>query len=323
MPETVPPQAKPLPLVSVVIPTYQRPTFLGRAIESVLKQTYANWELLVIDDNDPESEARRETEAFMQRFKNDARIRYLKHECNKGGAAARNTGIEQARGEYVAFLDDDDEWLPEKLEAQLEAFHYAPNVTVVVTGRKIVNGDQIRHAYPAKQGIVFPHILGVNFVGPTTAVLCRKRALDQIGGFDAQLAAAQDWDLYIRLAQLGEFRSIPTTLMVYYEHKDIRITQNFDSKIAALNRIYLKYQSDYLKYPKERSRFAFEFGKRSLEFGYMHVAKEKFASALRADARNVRAPLYWLLASLGHQNYERLRKGSKPLRRAMKRYLKG
>src|SRR5699024_5570587 len=106
--------------VSIVIPTHARPVFLGRAIDSVLRQTFPAWELLVVDDNPPGSEARVVTERFMEDFRWEARIRYLQHPTNLGGGAARNTGIRAAKGPYVAFLDDDDEWLPEKLALQLE-----------------------------------------------------------------------------------------------------------------------------------------------------------------------------------------------------------
>lgn len=101
------------PFVSIVIPTYNRARFLGRLVRSVLNQTYKNFEVIVADDASTD-----DTAEIIKTFKDD-RIRYIRHESNAGAAAARNTGIKASRGEYVAFQDSDDEWLPEKLEKQM------------------------------------------------------------------------------------------------------------------------------------------------------------------------------------------------------------
>ena len=98
-------------LVSVIIPTFQRAKYIERAIDSVLNQTYKNFEIIVVDDNDQESEARKEMIKRMDKYSSDSRIIYIKHEKNKNGAAARNTGINVAKGEYITFLDDDDYFL--------------------------------------------------------------------------------------------------------------------------------------------------------------------------------------------------------------------
>lgn len=101
-----------IPTVSVVIPTYNRAHLVGRAIQSVLNQTYQDFEIIVVDDGSTDN-----TEEVVKSF-NDPRIRYIRHDQNRGGSAARNTGIKMARGEYIAFQDSDDEWLPEKLESR-------------------------------------------------------------------------------------------------------------------------------------------------------------------------------------------------------------
>src|SRR5690625_2563800 len=98
------------PLVSVIIPTYKRPHMLARAIESVLNQTYINIEIIIVDDNSIESSYRKETIEFMRRYSEYNNILYVKHKENKGGSVARNTGIAIAKGKFVTFLDDDDEY---------------------------------------------------------------------------------------------------------------------------------------------------------------------------------------------------------------------
>ena len=108
------------PLVSVVIPTYNRPVYLKRCIDSVLNQNYPEIEIFVVDDNDPGTDARAETEALMESFSDNEMICYLKHEKNRNGSAARNTGWRASHGEYITFLDDDDEIASSKIEKQVQ-----------------------------------------------------------------------------------------------------------------------------------------------------------------------------------------------------------
>ena len=103
-------------LVSVIIPTYKRPTMLGRAIDSVLNQSYTNTEVVVVDDNSNGDMFRMETIQYMEKYINDYRVKYIKHERNQNGSAARNTGIQNSVGEYIAFLDDDDYFLKNRIK---------------------------------------------------------------------------------------------------------------------------------------------------------------------------------------------------------------
>ena len=117
-----------MPTVSIIIPTYNREQLLGRAIKSVLAQTYQDFELIIVDDGSTDN-----TERLVKSF-NSEKTRYIRHRKNKGPAAARNTGIRSAKGDYIAFQDSDDEWMPEKLEKQMRAFTTAPpEVGVVYT----------------------------------------------------------------------------------------------------------------------------------------------------------------------------------------------
>jgi len=123
------------PIVSVIIPTYIRAHVLAKAIQSLLNQTYQDFEIIVVDDGSIDN-----TEEVVKSF-NDPRIRYIRHKENCGGSAARNTGIRAAYGECIAFQDSDDEWLPEKLEKQMQVFENAPaEVGVVYTGFRRIQG---------------------------------------------------------------------------------------------------------------------------------------------------------------------------------------
>ena len=111
-----------LPLVSVIITTYKRSEFLTRAINSVLKQTYKNFEVIIVDDNNKNDEYSKFTQTLLETYINRNEIKIIQHDENKGISAARNTGIKEANGEYIAFLDDDDEFLPKKIELQINLF---------------------------------------------------------------------------------------------------------------------------------------------------------------------------------------------------------
>ena len=108
------------PLVSVVIPTYKRPTDLKRAVDSVLNQDYKNIEIIVVDDNNAGTSERAETETLMEQYAENTKVKYLKHDKNRNGSAARNTGWKSAKGKYITYLDDDDEISKSKIKKQVE-----------------------------------------------------------------------------------------------------------------------------------------------------------------------------------------------------------
>lgn len=189
-------------LVSVVIPTYKRPDKLDVAINSVLQQSYPNVEVIIVDDNDPDTEGRRLTEEKMTQFNNEPRVRYIKHERNKNGSAARNTGANAAKGEYVAFLDDDDEYLPRKIETQLEALDgrgeewaccYSRFYTKKA-GKKAVKNKEHR------EGNLYLEALSRNlWIASGSNLLVRKTAFVDIDGFDESFIRNQDIEFLTRL----------------------------------------------------------------------------------------------------------------------------
>src|SRR5690606_21643920 len=135
------------PIVSVIIPTYNRPERLTRAINSVLDQTYKNIEVLVVDDNNPHTDFRKETEIVMRKYKDNDQVKYIKHPRNKNGAAARNTGIQASAGKYIAFLDDDDEFLPNRIEKLVNKMEtLEESWGVCYTGYKKINSNIIQYS---------------------------------------------------------------------------------------------------------------------------------------------------------------------------------
>lgn len=207
-----------MPQVSVIIPTYRRPEFLRKAIASVLTQTFRDFEVIVVDDasNDDTSEVVRSI--------TDTRIRYIPHETNKGGGATRNTGIRNAHGEYIAFLDDDDEWLPEKLELQIKVLaNSPPEVGGVYSGYQKIErttGELIGSHVPTKKGNLANVLLDYNWVGSTSSVLLRKECVEKVGLFDESLPSLQDYDLWIRISRDFHFAFVSKPLVIYYIHNN-------------------------------------------------------------------------------------------------------
>lgn len=206
--------AEKTPTVSVIIPTYNRAHLVGRAIRSVLNQTYQDFEIIVVDDGSTDK-----TEEVVKSF-NDPRIRYIRHEQNRGGSAARNTGIRTARGGVIAFLDSDDEWLPEKLAKQVQKMTGSGDqVGLVYTGEKVIDAETGRclvEKVPSLEGNVHSQLLEGDFIGTCSSVMVKKTAIEAVGGFDEQLVSRQDWDCWIRIAYSYNISCIPECLVVRY-----------------------------------------------------------------------------------------------------------
>ncbi len=201
------------PTVSVVIPTYNRAHIVGRAVKSVLGQTYQDWEIVVVDDGSKD-----DTRAAVEAF-HEPRIRFIAHERNQGQCAAWNTGINAARGKYVAFLDSDDEWLPEKLAKSVEAFgKHDERVGLVYSGKMLLeeNGTVLGVRTPTLQGNVHDALLAWDFIGSCTRVVVRRDVLRQVGGFDLSLPSCDDWDLWIRVSKVSEVAAIEECLVKRY-----------------------------------------------------------------------------------------------------------
>jgi len=181
------------PKVSIVIPTYNRAQLLSRAIRSVLDQTYQNFELIVVDDGSKD-----DIEKIIDTF-NDDRIKYFRHSVNLGGSTARNTGIKNSCGEYIAFLDSDDEWLDKKLELQVHAMQSRPSDIWGGVYCGFIYTDRDRVVESVKQGNLKKDILDLNLdVGASSTLLFSKSALDDIGLFDESFKRHQDWELLVR-----------------------------------------------------------------------------------------------------------------------------
>ncbi len=207
-------------LVSVVIPTYSRSDTLERAINCILEQTYRNLDIIVVDDNSPESMYRLLTGQIMQKYAADPRIRYIQNPQNLGGAGARNVGIEAAKGEYIAFLDDDDEYYPEKIQKQLEVFqnNNSDNLALVYCDVEHVGKNHhvdcvIRKRY---KGNCLYEAIEDDCLASTSMWLVKKSMLQSVGNFSI-VPCKQDSTVILKLLEKGyEVDFVPEVLCIYH-----------------------------------------------------------------------------------------------------------
>ena len=230
-------------MVTAIITTHNRKDLLERAILSVLNQTYKDIELIVVSDGSTDG-----TDEFMQKYESDKRVRYISYYPGRGGNYARNTGIKTAKGEYVAFLDDDDEWLPTKIEKQVVKIESDSSIGLVYTGtHSIYVDDNVEFdSCPSLQGDMSKQILYNNFAGSTTTVMLRKSILDKSGLFDEELSAIQDYDLWMRVCQECLVSVVSEPLVNYYNYKTSgQISLNFEKYEKAYAAVNRKYESLY------------------------------------------------------------------------------
>lgn len=233
--------------ITIVISTYNRAEQLPRAVKSVLNQTFSNFELIIVDNASTDK-----TQEVIQGF-NDPRIRTIRHESNKGGSAARNTGIKLARGEYIALLDDDDEWFPEKLKKQVQKIEGCPaTVGLVYSGSEIYDEnkkkvEQVNH--PAYRGQVYQRLLLSTIIGSVSSALIRKKCFDQAGLFDEELTSCQDWDMWLRIARYYEFDFVPDVLTRINVH-GAQISSNYQAMIPGRMRMVEKHWEEFKNHPE-------------------------------------------------------------------------
>lgn len=222
------------PLVSVVIPTFNRDKYVIESLESVFNQTYTSTEIIVVDDGSTDT-----TEEILRPY--FSRIRYIKKE-NNGNAAARNTGLDYAKGEYVAFLDSDDIWLPEKLLKQIEFLENNPRCAFVYCGAYLIdeNGREVGMRLLQKnEEPSFETLYEKNRIISLSFVVVRKMSLDQVGWFDEDLRQSPDYDLYLRLSRLFEYNCINELLCKYRVHS-ANISGNLEGRVKAHLHIFGK-----------------------------------------------------------------------------------
>lgn len=266
------------PTVDVIITTYRRPIkILKRALESVLKQTYSNIEIVVVNDFPEDKSLASSIHKLLNSYKS-SHIHYLSYTNNMGACYARNFGAKYLNGDFIAFLDDDDEWLPEKIEKQLDGFK-KPETGFVYSpfyGFGIHNEGTIISRGNC-EGKITQNLLEGNKIGGCSMVTIRRSAFDQVGGFDESLKSLQDYDLWMRLSMISEAVKVDIPLIKRYLSND-SISVNFAKKKQGWEKFNSKYCYLYQKHPNIYANRLREMYYESMGFGHpseaMHYWRE-------------------------------------------------
>jgi len=268
--------------VSVVLPTYNRADVLGQSVESVLGQTFEEFELIIVDDASTDS-----TDTVAKGFSDD-RVRYVRHDQNRGAAAARNTGIREAKADIIAFQDSDDIWDERKLNKQVTTFEdSSKRVGVVYTGTLRESDNSWTHIPGRsmepheKEGDIQKSLLRFNFVS-TQAAAVHASCFDRVGVFDEELPALQDWELWIRMSEHYEFKYIDKPLVTAYLRED-SISNDTDALVRARERVVEKHRDRFDA--ETLARQLFWIGHGAVKTGDTRKGRTYLRQAVETDPR--------------------------------------
>lgn len=294
------------PTVSVIIPTYNRAHLIGRAIQSVLNQTYQDFEIIVVDDGSTDN-----TDEVVKDF-GDERIGYIRHKGNKGGAAARNTGIRAAKGEYIAFLDDDDEFLPNKIESLLPPLQASDDTVGLVYSKvHIIESEGKSMYFPEKglSGDIFEEYLAGPFFQTNSTLIKR----DAIALFDESLPRWQDADFHLRILRKYHAIFVDIVSAKYYVGRTrFRITNNPAAFVKAIKIAEERYfsNSEYRISRETYAKFLRHAGDTLMYNGDVYRLAHKYFLKSFIVSVNI-GTLFALLSSIfgykGYRFYIRLR----------------
>ena len=262
------------PLVSIIIPTYNRAAIVTNAIKSVLEQTYQNFEILVVDDGSIDA-----TQSTLAKIK-DKRVKLISA-SHGGAAAARNIGLKTAQGEYIGFCDSDDLWIASKLELQINYFKQNPDVDLVfgdvvsLRGKKIETASYFGERKP-HAGHVFNQLLQYNFI-PNVSVLVRKSCLDQIGYFNEELKTSEDYELWLRFCLHYKVSYISEMVVQVLRH-DGNITMDdqttYSNHLSVLDLMAKKFGTLISKSALQKA-----YGRTYRNLTYSHILNRRWSQA--------------------------------------------
>ncbi|MAK48882.1 glycosyltransferase [Marinobacter sp. UBA2498] len=228
------------PLVSVITPTFNRSDFLPESIDSVLAQTYQNFQLIIVDDGSTDS-----TREVVEPYLTDQRIKYF-YQSNQGQSVARNKGISESSGEFICFLDSDNAWLPNKLDRSLLEFSRFPQSDIVYGDGILIDEKSAeigKNTMKRYSGRITHHLLKDNFVSMNTT-MTRRKCFDELGSFNESDRVAEDYELWLRFSTRFEFRYIPEFLS-YYRVMENQISSDKKKRFSSNERLLLKFLEQY------------------------------------------------------------------------------
>jgi glycosyltransferase involved in cell wall biosynthesis len=285
------------PLVSVIVPTYNRSEQVVRAVKSVLNQKYQNLECIVIDDSSDDDTVHK----LNIIKKSDSRLIILIHDNNQHASAARNTGIAAATGDYIAFLDDDDVWMKSKLSKQVELLSTeSDDVGLVYCWFNIIDGDdEVGSRKPELEGYLFDELLVGQPLGNASTLLIKKNVINRIGGFDTNLPRGNDGDFIRRATKYYKVKVVKEILVEYHiEHIDSNPRISLPNKKGILNDVNSievkleKFSGDFNSMPNQHLQVLLTLFQKYLSIGRYTQSFKIYKKALMIDGASNK---YYLL----------------------------
>ena len=264
-----------MPKVSVIIPTYNRADLLPRTINSVLNQTFTDFELFVIDDGSTDN-----TKEVIESFvKQDSRVKYLWQKNSGEASSPKNTAFKHCTGEYIAYLDHDDEWLPTKLEKQLKLFESSNdpklglvscNVLIVNKERKLNKGVHVMLKYKSIDDLL---LKAGDYAFSNSSVMIPRKVIEKVGNRDESLKLFEDQDFFIRTAMNGYSLDFVDEVLIKYHIDENNLSKDFNRAAPDYERYVLKYIDLLKKYPD------------ILAIHYRHLGTMNFLAEKKTEAR--------------------------------------
>ena len=248
------------PLVTAVITTYKRkPEIVKRALHSIVGQTYSNIEIFVVNDCPSDKKLVEDLQNMIVMSSGDRTVHYIVVEKNGGACRARNLALEKAQGKYFACLDDDDEWLPKKIELQVKALEEHQDAAIAYCNAVIkyadIGKETVRFNKKQNEGNLYYELIGKNNIGSCSFPMFRVDAIKKVSGFDVNMPALQDWDLYLRILKENKAVYVHEPVAVYYFYEGERISAHPENRITAYERLHQKIGADLEKNRKSASSF--------------------------------------------------------------------
>jgi len=275
------------PLISIIIPTYNRGKYLPNTIKSIIEQNYKNWELFIVDDGSTDN-----TKEIIGEFTNkDSRIHYLTYQNNRGANYARNLGIKESKGGIITFNDSDTIWLPHKLEKQIEILTventdvvFSTYLLEIKNGKFIINPSLPKN-FNVKEELS-TYLLKRNIIG-TPALMLKKECFEKCGYFSEELPRFQDWDLALLLAGKCNFAFINEPLFTAFDAEN-RISNSVKKLIEAREYILSRHYKKFSKNPALLSNQLFYLARSYCRDGNIKKCREKAMEGIKVAPLNLK-----------------------------------
>lgn len=290
-----------MPKVSAIITTFNRADYLKKAIESVLNQTFTDFELLILDNSSTDN-----TESVVKSL-GDNRLRYIKHKP-LGISQARNLAVRESTGKFISFLDDDDIWLPCKLEKQLEVFERGDkDLSLVYGGFVKINaaGKKVGIHKPVLRGNILRELLWQkdDFTGSASNPMIKKSVIDNLGGYDEQVTTGEDWELYLRLAEKDKIDFTSEFVALIRTHSGPRLGDKLEETAQLEIKVLQRYGYIFDTAKRLKSFYNQKLGGKYIRIGQVGKGRAYILNAIRLNPINVVAYFQLFLSLLGKDFY--------------------